>query len=99
MSRCRQMALGDNYLGRKRAADAKSSLATTDATPPPKISRPLFHYTDARGLIGIFETKCLFATHADFLNDSSECRLLKDIVGPQLTSEFEAAAKKFPQIM
>jgi hypothetical protein len=99
MSRCGRMALGDNYLERKRSADVKSALAKSNASPPPgKISRPLFHYTDARGLIGILETKCLFATHADFLNDSSECQLLKGIVGPQLVSEFEEAAKKFPRM-
>jgi len=89
------MAFGDK--SRRRTHDAMATLTKPSASLTTK-SRPLFHYTDARGLIGILETKCLFATHADFLNDSSECRLLKAIVAPQLASEFEAAAEKFPQM-
>jgi len=58
----------------------------------------LFHYTDAQGLIGILQKRCLFATHADFLNDSSECKLLKSIVAPQLADEFRAAEKKYPRL-
>ncbi len=63
-----------------------------------KQSRPIFHYTDAGGLIGILKTKCLYATHADFLNDSTECRLLKTILTRQWTEEFEVALKKAPEI-
>jgi hypothetical protein len=32
----------------------------------------LYHYTDARGLLGIFETKALWCTHISYLNDSLE---------------------------
>lgn len=32
----------------------------------------LFHYTSARGLYGILESGCLWATHFRFLNDSKE---------------------------
>jgi len=41
--------------------------------------------------MGILKTKTLFATHADFLNDSTECQLLKKILAPQLAAEFTAA--------
>jgi hypothetical protein len=45
-------------------------------SPTIQQSRPLFHYTTAQGLLGIVQDKCLFATHADFSNDSSECKLI-----------------------
>lgn len=32
----------------------------------------LFHYTSAAGLFGILQSKCLWATHYQFLNDSKE---------------------------
>jgi hypothetical protein len=32
----------------------------------------LYHYTDQKGLLGIIENKCLWATHSQFLNDLSE---------------------------
>jgi hypothetical protein len=57
-------------------------------------NRSLFHYTTAQGLIGILRTQTLFATHADFLNDSSECRLLREVLQPQLIKEFKEIAPK-----
>lgn len=33
---------------------------------------PLYHYTDARGLLGIIENSEMWATHYRYLNDSSE---------------------------
>jgi hypothetical protein len=57
-------------------------------------SRSLFHYTSAQGLIGILGTQSLFATHADFLNDSSECRLLRGLLTPRLIEELEDLAPK-----
>jgi len=57
-------------------------------------SRSLFHYTSAKGLIGILGTQSLFATHADFLNDSSECRLLREVLAPRLIEEFKELAPK-----
>jgi hypothetical protein len=38
----------------------------------PEIDDCLFHYTSAGGLKGIFESGCIWATDAAFLNDSSE---------------------------
>jgi hypothetical protein len=57
-------------------------------------NRSLFHHTTAQGLIGILSTKALFGTHADFLNDSSECRLLREVLKPQLLKEFKEVAPK-----
>jgi hypothetical protein len=32
----------------------------------------LYHYTDQKGLLGIIENKCIWATHVRYLNDKSE---------------------------
>jgi hypothetical protein len=58
------------------------------------VSRSLFHYTSAQGLIGILGTQSLFATHADFLNDSSECRLLRGLLTPRLIEELKELVPK-----
>jgi hypothetical protein len=50
-------------------------------------SRSLFHYTTAEGLIGIVRDRCLHATHADFSNDTSECKLIMDQLKPVLEAE------------
>jgi len=87
MSRKKHRSKNWTYLGRAPAPDALSPAA--DGSPPAPIgSRPLFHYTTAHGLIGILNTRSLFATHAEFLNDSKECQLLKKILAPQLAAEF-----------
>jgi Protein of unknown function (DUF2971) len=39
-----------------------------DATLPPE----LFHYTSIEGLKGILENRCLWCTHFEYLNDSTE---------------------------
>jgi hypothetical protein len=51
-------------------------------------SRSLFHYTNAQGLIGILDTRSLFATHSDYSNDSSECRLILKYLNNQLAEEY-----------
>jgi hypothetical protein len=71
----------------------QASLGKSETLTSPA-SRSLFHYTTARGLIGILGTQSLFATHADFLNDSSECRLLRAILTPRLIDEFKELAPK-----
>lgn len=38
------------------------------------IAGPLYHYTDAKGLLGIIESKKLWATHIRYLNDEREFR-------------------------
>jgi hypothetical protein len=49
----------------------------------------LFHYTTASGLLGIVETKTLWATQANFLNDAAECQLLSKLLTPRIKADFE----------
>lgn len=45
---------------------------------------PLYHYTDSSGLLGIIKSRTLWATHVQYLNDSSEFiyarGLMKEVV-------------------
>jgi hypothetical protein len=41
----------------------------------------LHHYTDHDGLIGIIESGALWATHIDYLNDETEIRYVRDLMG------------------
>ena len=50
-------------------------------------SRSLFHYTTGDGLISIVKNQSLHATHSDFLNDPSECRLIKELLTPVFQKE------------
>jgi hypothetical protein len=56
----------------------------------------LFHYTTGDGLVGIIKNQSLHATHADFLNDHSECRIIKDILTPVFRAELETL---FPDLI
>ena len=40
----------------------------------------LWHYTDAAGLLGIVEKSQIWLTHVDFLNDSQEYRIARDLL-------------------
>jgi len=42
----------------------------------------LYHYTDQKGLIGILggKEKCIWATHINYLNDTSEGRIFADLL-------------------
>jgi hypothetical protein len=40
--------------------------------PEPNVPPRLFHYTDPHGLLGIILSRGLWASNADYLNDSSE---------------------------
>ena len=71
--------------GRRRLR--KPSRQTPSKAKTVEKDRSLFHYTDANGLIGIIETQSLFATHADFLNDSTECRSILAVLLPRLEAE------------
>ena len=50
--------------------------------PPDRI----FHYTTIHGLWGILRDQVIFATHSEFLNDSSEIHLGRDLVTSALIS-------------
>ncbi len=54
----------------------------------------LFHYTTAAGLIGIVENDVIWATHASFLNDTQECKLLTRLLSPQIHEEFKSLVPK-----
>lgn len=60
------------------------SLSRFIAWMPVPNSGRLYHYTTSEGLKGILESKCLHATAASFLNDSSEiaygCSILHDVL-------------------
>jgi hypothetical protein len=66
--------------------------STLPVTPPK--SRSLFHYTTAEGLLGIVRDRALFATHADFANDSSECRVILPYLTKILENEFSQIVPK-----
>jgi hypothetical protein len=57
-------------------------------------SRSLFHYTTASGLLGIIRDRTLFASHADFSNDSSECKLIRSYLINVLRAEYEQLVPK-----
>ena len=72
---------------RHRTLDAMPTFSQQPASSSDGANRSLFHYTTAAGLIGIIKSQCLFATHANFLNDSAECRILRHLLKPQITAE------------
>jgi hypothetical protein len=45
-------------------------------------SRPstLFHYTDAEGLRGIINSKCLWATNTNYVNDKQDCKYAQGMI-------------------
>jgi Protein of unknown function (DUF2971) len=51
-------------------------------------SGSLFHYTTAAGLIGIVADQALWSTHANYLNDTAELKILTDLLAPQISLEF-----------
>jgi hypothetical protein len=73
---------------------SKSYQSMEGAKPSPQESRSLFHYTTADGVIGIVQNQCLFATHADFLNDSTECRAILAVLLPRLEAQLRDAVPK-----
>ena len=44
-----------------------------------QINFPVFHYCSAAGFQGIIESKVIWMTHSDYLNDYMECRTLEKI--------------------
>jgi hypothetical protein len=77
---------------RQRRDEAVAPSVPTGRTRDERFS--MFHYTTASGLIGIIESKTLWATHANFLNDTAECQLLSALLTPQIKKEFEEIIPK-----
>ncbi len=65
------------------AQESKPNESTADQVEP----ELLYHYTDQKGLLGIIENKCLWATHSQFLNDLSEYRIAFDAIQKKITTE------------
>ena len=61
----------------------------------------LYHYTNLRGILGILNTKRLWATHCKFLNDYSEIVLFRDklidFLRPYVLTEYEKLAAENQQ--
>jgi Protein of unknown function (DUF2971) len=62
----------------------------------------LYHYTTWDGLVGILQTKALWATHYKFLNDYSEIVLFRDklisLILPHVREAYEELIKESPHI-
>ncbi len=61
----------------------------TNGRTEPKL---LYHYTDQKGLLGIIENKCIWATHLRYLNDTSEGRIVFRVVLDELNSRVNSDA-------
>lgn len=80
--------------GRRRSRGTSQRAEQNGSKVVLEKNRSLFHYTDANGLIGIIQSQSLFATHADFLNDSTECRSILAVLLPRLENELRELAPK-----
>jgi hypothetical protein len=54
------------------------------------ISKPIYHYTTATGLKGILESKVIWATNSDYLNDVSELRYGRGLIANLLNKRVGA---------
>lgn len=61
-------------------------------------SQRLFHYTTSQGLAGILNSRSLFATHYNFLNDTTEVSLIRDILTPYIEKQFHELMPQLVQI-
>jgi hypothetical protein len=52
---------------------------------------PIYHYTDANGMLAIIKTKNLWATHIQFLNDSSEFHHALGMIAASLNEHIDRA--------
>ncbi|HBP62740.1 MAG TPA: hypothetical protein DD730_00350 [Desulfosporosinus sp.] len=62
----------------------------------------VYHYTGVQGLKGILETRKVFATESEFLNDSSEIKYIRDVIrevieenSEEYKTEFIEGVKRF----
>jgi hypothetical protein len=65
---------------------------------PDQLNRSLFHYTTADGIIGILQDQSLYATHSDFLNDSTECRSILAVLLPRLEAELREVVPRLVKL-
>src|SRR5258708_287861 len=57
----------------------------------------LFHYTDAKGLLGIIQDKSIWASSVYYLNDASEVRYGSDLLVETLDSSFHDVSSQLAQ--
>lgn len=57
-----------------------------------KVPETLYHYTDQAGMLGILQTKVIWATKIQFLNDQQELHLAAELAKPVLSRK-ESRAK------
>jgi hypothetical protein len=60
---------------------AQPQEAADDSAKPDGL---LYHYTDQKGLLGILESKQLWATHYRYLNDTSEGKIARELLFDEL---------------
>ena len=46
----------------------------------------LYHYTTQKGLLGILDKKCIWATHLRYLNDTSEGEIVSKAIWQEVNS-------------
>jgi hypothetical protein len=86
----RQKAQAKAQRRRMFSGDAgKIQLQAGSAHTTGKLTSPLFHYTTSAGLIGIVKDQMLFATHANYLNDTAELKLLSGLLWPSISEELK----------
>jgi hypothetical protein len=68
--------------------------AADDSAKPEKL---LYHYTDQKGLDGILESGCMWATHYRFLNDSSERKIGFGIYSKAVEKVVNSKKNLFPE--
>jgi hypothetical protein len=66
---------------------AQQNEVAGDSAKPGKL---LYHYTDQKGLLGILKDKCIWATHAQYLNDTSEGKIVSQAIFDELCSRYNA---------
>lgn len=77
---------------RRRARGKPSAPSEPDWRIQP--GGPLFHYTTAAGLLGIVKDQVLWATHANYLNDTTELKILAGLLAPQISKELRSVVPK-----
>jgi hypothetical protein len=59
----------------------------------------LYHYTDARGFLGIVESRAIWATHIQYLNDTQEYRYAVDLAMRIILERAPMAADSREQVL
>lgn len=85
---------GSRLMNEREHQDEDAIKAISEDRGQSQKSGSLFHYTTASGLIGIISQRVLWATHANYLNDTAELKILSDLLTPQISQEFRQCIPK-----